>query len=53
MILHELLVALADTTYQVRAAAEQAIDDVCARLDPSAPATAKAITAMVSAWRSA
>jgi HEAT repeat protein len=44
-----LLVALADTTYQVRSAAEQAIDEVCARLDATVPATSKAISSLVRA----
>ena len=47
-----LLVALADTTYQVRAAAEQALDQVCARLDPTTPAAGKAISALVGALAS-
>jgi HEAT repeat protein len=44
-----LLAALADTTYKVRSAAEQAVDGVCARLDPSLATTGKAITALVGA----
>jgi HEAT repeat protein len=44
-----LLITLADSTYQVRQAAEEAIGAICERLDPGHPKTRKAVAALAGA----